>query len=47
MTRSEVESIFSRGFGQPLVETDVQVRSFIASTCGRGEAQVKEYDAEQ
>jgi phosphatidylserine decarboxylase len=25
-----VESIFSRGFGQPLVESDVKVRSFIA-----------------
>ncbi|MCU0581977.1 MAG: phosphatidylserine decarboxylase [Syntrophales bacterium] len=31
MARPGVESIFSRGFGQPLVETDVKVRSFIAS----------------
>lgn len=28
-----VESIFSRGFGQPLVESDVRVRSLIASGC--------------
>jgi phosphatidylserine decarboxylase len=28
-----VESIFSRGFGKSLIETDVKVRSFIASSC--------------
>lgn len=31
MARPGVESIFSRGFEQPLVETDVKVRSFIAT----------------
>jgi phosphatidylserine decarboxylase len=34
MMRPGVESIFSKGFGQPLVETDVTVRSLIASACG-------------
>ena len=28
----DVESIFSRGFGKPLIETEVKVRSFIASS---------------
>lgn len=29
----DAESIFSRGFGKSLVETDIKVRSFIASAC--------------
>ena len=28
-----VESIFSRGFGQPLVETEIMVRSAIGIVC--------------
>ncbi|MCE5281163.1 MAG: phosphatidylserine decarboxylase [Deltaproteobacteria bacterium] len=31
-----VQSVFSRGFGQPLVESDVKVRSLIASSNRRG-----------
>lgn len=33
MFHPDVESIFSRGFGQSLVETDIKVRSHIASIC--------------
>lgn len=33
MSNPTAESIFSRGFGKSLVETDVKVRSFIASSC--------------
>ncbi len=33
MSNPEAESIFSRGFGKSLIETDVKVRSFIASSC--------------
>ncbi|MFH1080862.1 MAG: phosphatidylserine decarboxylase [Pseudomonadota bacterium] len=34
MMKPGAESIFSKGFGQPLVETDVTVRSLIASAYG-------------
>jgi phosphatidylserine decarboxylase len=36
MLRTDVESRFSLGFGRPLVETDVMVRSPLAKAAGRG-----------
>ena len=35
MLKSQVQSRFSLGFGRPLVETDVKVRSLIATATGR------------
>jgi phosphatidylserine decarboxylase len=36
MSRPDVRSRYSRGFGRPLVETDIKVRSKIGSACGPG-----------
>ena len=36
MSYPDAESIFSSGFGKSLVETEVKVRSFIASSCKQG-----------